>query len=489
MTPEQWTMAGVAAYLVVTLVIGILAGSKVESGEDFMVAGRTMPRWLCTFTLFATWFGGGTCLGAAGKVYEHGVAGAIIDPLGAALCLVLSAAFFFRAMRRYRYVTVCDFFRARYGPRMELLTSLLMIPAYVGWIASQLVAFAFVIHTIIGMEIEPAIVIGTVIVLVYTALGGMWAVAVTDFAQALVLIAGLLVLLPAAWGAAGGWEALATRLPADHRAFFPTGDLRAWLWFLHAWVVIGLGDLPSQGLMSRAASAEDDRAASQAGYAAALLYLTVGFVPVTIGLLGVLLVPEIGDPEHILLAVAKAHLSPLLMALFAGALISALMSSADSALLAVASIMVENLVEPWKGRELTAEESLKQCRVWVLISSVLAMILALKAQKVFELMVAASAVGLVGMMAPFVAGLYWSRANGPGAVASVLGGCGAWLFLEARNVGVPVAETYPSDLLAAGVSVLVLVGVSLATGRCSPPVALEPVSEEAGEAAAAATSP
>lgn len=472
MSPSDWTLAGVGVYMLLTLVVGIWAGSGVESGEDFMVAGRTMPRWLCTFTLFATWFGGGTCLGAAGKVYQHGLAGAIVDPLGAALCLLLSAAFFFRAMRRFRFVTVSDFFRARFGPRTEFLASLCMVPAYVGWIASQIVAFAFVIKAITSLSQEVAIVTGAVIVLVYTALGGMWAVAVTDFFQALVLIFGLVMLLPAAWDAAGGWEKIVVRLPAAHKAFLPAGNFKAWLWFLHSWVVIGLGDLPSQGLMSRAMSAEDDGAASQSGYAAAFLYVTVGLVPVTLGMLGVILVPQIGDPEHILLEVAQMLLSPLLMAVFAGALISALMSSADSALLAVASIMVENLIRPMKG-ELSPRQSLSYCRWCVLLAAILATVLALKFQKVFVLMVAASATGLAALMAPFVAGLYWKRANGPGAVASIVAGIAAWIVFEVAGAGAPPESWYPTDLMAAGVSILALVVVSLATAESSPPMVVE----------------
>lgn len=463
------TQTGVLLYMLATLLLGIWAGKDIESGEDFMVAGRHLPRWLCTFTLFATWFGGGTCLGAAGKVYQHGLLGAIIDPLGAALCLVLSAAFFFRTMRRYRFLTICDFYRARYGPWTEFLTSLCMIPAYLGWIASQLVAFAYVLTSLTAFDLESAIVAGAAIVLLYTALGGMWAVAVTDFAQAVVLILGLLLLLPVAWQAAGGWAVLSA-LPRGHLDLLPTGGAVAWSWYLHSWVVIGLGDLPSQGLMSRAMSAEDDAAAAQAGYAAAALYLSVGLVPVVLGLLGSVLVPELGNPEHVLLAVARNLLPPLGMAVFAGALISALMSSADSALLALASVVVENLVVPWKGR-LAPRNALRACQAVVVVAALAATALALRAQNVFELMVSASAVGLVGLAASFVAGLYWPRANTPGAIASILVGMFTWVSLEVLRGPAPGPPSgqFPHDLVAAGASVLALVLVSLATGSRVPP--------------------
>ena len=478
MDEQTAVQVGVGAYLLLTLVIGVLAGENVEDGEDFMVAGRSMPGWLVTFTLFATWFGGGTCLGAAGKVYKQGVSGMIIDPLGAALCLVISAMFFFGRLRRYGFITVCDLYRARYGRATELVTSLCMIPAYVGWVASQIVAFAFVLHTITPLETPTAIVVGTVIVLVYTALGGMWAVAITDFFQGLVLILGLLILLPVVWSEAGGLgEAWAVTAPG-HKVFMPTGGALEWVWFLHAWIVIGLGDLPSQGLMSRAMSAEDDRTACSSGYAAALLYVSVGLIPITLGLLGASLIPELDDPEHVLLQLADRYLSPAMMAVFSGALISALMSSADSALLALSSVIVENVIKPLKGDELSPEDSLWHCRLWVVVSAGLAMFVALKFQSVFALMVAASGVGLAALTASFVAALYWPRANGPGALASVILGMATWVGLELAWSGSSAPQaTPPADLIGGAVSLVALVVVSMVTGSRHPPFPLKPLTE------------
>jgi len=90
------------------MAIGFWAGRKVKGGSDFIVAGRRLPLWLATATLFATWFGGGTCVGAAGAAYEKGILGVIADPFGAALCLFLAGFFYVRPLRRMRLLTVGD---------------------------------------------------------------------------------------------------------------------------------------------------------------------------------------------------------------------------------------------------------------------------------------------------------------------------------------------------------------------------------------------
>ena len=80
----------IAIYFVLKVIISLLANKKIKGSVDFFVAGRNLPLWLCTATLTATWFGGGTVLGAAGAAYDGGIIGVIADPIGAALCLILA---------------------------------------------------------------------------------------------------------------------------------------------------------------------------------------------------------------------------------------------------------------------------------------------------------------------------------------------------------------------------------------------------------------
>ena len=92
--PDQTiVLLGCGVYLALLLAVGIFVGRRVKDSADFIVAGRRLPLWLCTFTLFATWFGAGTCMGAAGAAYGSGVLATIADPFGAGLCLFLAGCF------------------------------------------------------------------------------------------------------------------------------------------------------------------------------------------------------------------------------------------------------------------------------------------------------------------------------------------------------------------------------------------------------------
>lgn len=465
MSDQLVVLSGVGLYLLLLLVVGIYAGRNIQDSTDFIVAGRRLPIWLCTLTLFATWFGGGTCIGAAGAAYREGFLGVIADPFGAALCLFLAGFFYVRIMRRMRLLTIADFFRRRFGPAAELSGSLCLIPAYIGWVGSQFVAFGFILHTLTGMDTTVAIVLGAVIVLAYTTAGGMWAVTITDFIQGAVLIAGLILLLPIALQHAGGWQAVRAQLPETHFSIVPASSFKDWVWYIEAWLVIGLGSIPGQDLLQRALSARNEWVAQNSSYLAGILYLTIGIIPVLLGLVGAVLLPNIGDPEHILPRMAQQYLHPIGMALFIGALLSALMSSADSALLAPASVMGENIARYIK-HDLSNAAVLKISRWAVPVFGALSLLIALYFKNVYDLMVNSWAVLLVSLFVPLTAGIYWRRANGPAAVASLIVGMLSWIILA------KVQDAYPADLLALGLAALTLTAVTLATSRRISPLPL-----------------
>jgi Na+/proline symporter len=106
---------GVGFYIVLMVAIGVYASGKTHTVNEFIVAGRGLPVWLCSTTIVATWFGGGTMMGASGAAYDNGMLGVIADPLGAALALFLFGFFFARLFRRLRILTVADYMAQRYG--------------------------------------------------------------------------------------------------------------------------------------------------------------------------------------------------------------------------------------------------------------------------------------------------------------------------------------------------------------------------------------
>lgn len=456
-------LIGLGIYLLVMVGIGLAASRRVRDSADFIVAGKRLGMVLCTGTLAATWFGGGLCIGAASAAYGGGLLAVIADPFGAALCLFLAGLFYVRVLRRMGLMTVASFFTSRYSPGAGVAASLCTVPAYVGWVASLMVAFGRILQSLTGLDPALAICAGGAVVLVYTVAGGMWAVTLTDFVQLTILVAGMLVLTPVLLHDMGGWSALAAQIPAERFHLYPrSGGSTAWFSYARGWLVIGLGNLAGQDLIQRSLSSRDEKTAYRSAYLAGGLYVTVGLLPVLLGMAGAVVLPDLADPDLVMMELALRYLPAAALILFTGALVSAILSSADSALLAPASVLGWDLL-----RHLRPGASERLClgtsRLAVIVLGLVSLGLALHKATVYELMVDSWSVLLATLFVPLTAGIWWRRANGPGALAAVLAGLATWLIL------LQAGSDLPADLLAVPVAALVLVMVSRATAGSHPP--------------------
>ena len=458
--PLLWL--GLGIYLLVTLAIGLIASRRVKESADFIVAGRRLSLWLCTGTLAATWFGGGLCIGAASAAYGGGLLAVIADPFGAALCLFLAGLFYVRMLRRMGLMTIASFFTSRFDKRAGLAAGLCTIPAYVGWVASLMVAFGRILQSIAGIDAVTAICIGAGVVLLYTIAGGMWAVTLTDMVQVIVLICGMAIIAPLLLEDMGGWAAIAAQIPRERFYLFPRGGAAAWFDYARDWLVIGLGNLAGQDLIQRSLSSRDEGVAFKSAYLAGLLYVTVGFLPVLLGMAGAVVLPQLADPDMVMMELALKYLPLAALVLFAGALMSAILSSADSALLAPSSVLGWDICRHFAPR-ISEKASLKVSRLAVFGLGAVALLLALSKPTVYDLMVDSWSVLLATLFVPLTAGLWWSRANAPGALAAIAVGLAVWL------TSLWVAPALPGDLVAVPFAAMALVIVSLATGRGQPP--------------------
>jgi len=173
-------MAGLSIYLLIMLAVGWWSHKQIRNSTDFIIAGRRLPLFLTTGTLFATWFCGGTLMGTAAQSYLFGNQGVIFDPWGSTLSLLLTGLIFARLIRRGGYLTVIDFFDLRYGKKMGLLAALVQVVAEIGWVGGQLVAFGVILQLFAGIPVFWGITLSCAVLIIYTYLGGMWSVTVTD---------------------------------------------------------------------------------------------------------------------------------------------------------------------------------------------------------------------------------------------------------------------------------------------------------------------
>ncbi|MCX8115630.1 MAG: sodium:solute symporter, partial [Burkholderiaceae bacterium] len=183
----------VVLYLLASIAIGLYAASRVRNTADYAIAGRSLPLYIIVATTFATWFGSETVLGIPSKFVEGGLSKTVEDPFGAGLCLVLVGLFFARRLYKMDLLTIGDFYRRRFGKGVEIFSAVVILISYLGWVAAQITALGVVFNLLSGGAISVAqgMVIGTLVVLVYTLFGGMWSVALTDFFQMIIIVIGL----------------------------------------------------------------------------------------------------------------------------------------------------------------------------------------------------------------------------------------------------------------------------------------------------------
>jgi SSS family solute:Na+ symporter len=420
-----------------------------------MLAGRSLPIMLSSAALFATWFGSETVFGASSEFIKGGLYSVIEDPFGAALCLVLFGLFFARKLYGMNLLTLGDFFKVRFGRRTELVASIFLAPPYVGYIAAQLVAMGLILNAVTGLAVWEGVVISAFVVTFYTYIGGMWAISVTDFFQSILTITGLLVLAFILAREAGGVATVLRDVPPQNFKFLPEFNFKEIVLYFAAWSVLGLGSIPSQDVFQRVTSSNSATTAVRSCFIAAFLYLTVAMLPLFISLCTKHLYPnQTGDSQMALPRMVLAHTGLPIQILFFGSLLSAIMSTTSSAILAPAAIFSENIVRPLARKDYTDRQMLMLTRISVLLFAVLATVMACLRTNIYHLVGESSILSLVSLFAPLVLGLYWEKASPAGALLSMVSGIAVWIVFEFYET------TWPSLVPALLVSLLAMIAGS-----------------------------
>lgn len=425
-------LTAIIIYLAITIAVGAWASKLVKSSNDFVLAGRSLPLFLSASALFATWFGSETIFGASSVFLEEGLLGVIEDPFGGALCLILFGMFYLRPMYRMGVLTIGDVFRKIFGKQVEFLATVFMVPVYFGYVAAQLVALSLIFGTVTDLSLIEGILVSAGIVVVYTFLGGMWAVSITDFIQTTMIVIGLVIVSVMISKEAGGVNQILSQAPEGTFQFFPDSSVNAWVNYLGAWIILGLGSIPSQDIYQRVMSSKSEKVAVQSTYLAGGFYLTFGLLPLFIALAAKVLYPELylDNKQMLLPSMILAHGGLPVQIIFFGALISAVMSTASSGLLAPAALISENLIRPLFKGKLKDQYLLWILRINVLIVAMVSTFMASRDSNIYELVAGASILLLVSLFAPLTAGLYWKKASRIGAVLSMIIGMVTYLICD-----------------------------------------------------------
>jgi len=452
----------VTVYFLAIVGIGVWSKKRAGSQNGFFVAHRQGTLPLITGSLLATAVGGSALVVTAGQGFERGLTGAwwlLVGSCG----LVLLGAFFARKVRGAALYTLPELVERQYDSRVSLAASILIVIAWIGVVAGQIVAAGSFL-SVLGMG-SPTfwMVVFTSVVVIYTILGGQFSVIRTDLFQAAILFLGIFITLAVVFSRVGGLSELKASLSADYFSFplSPKFDEKMLLSLL---ILVGATYVVGPDMYSRLFSAKGEKTAQQSAILAAFLFIPLAFAITFIGMSAKVLYPQI-MPDQAFPQVVSGVLSPWLTGLIIAAVIAALMSSADTCLLSQSIILTQDIFQRFNPS--SEPRTILLTRFSLAMLGILALVLALVLKQVYSSLMFAYTIFTCGLVVPVIAGFYKEKlkVTPQGALAAIIGGGVIGLIGKIPGLDVPLKGDL--GLIGFAVSAVLLFSVSFFSRRRS----------------------
>jgi len=458
------------ATLLLPIAVGLLAMRRTRDQSDYFVGGRAMDRFTVALSAVSSGRSSWLVLGLSGMAWKMGL-GAVWAIVGYITVEALQFVTIGRRLRRVTQqqgaITLLDYFEARFDDRRHLVRLLgaaiigIFITAYV---AAQFNAGAKTLTTALEIPLWASLLAAGALILVYMVLGGFVAVAYNDVIRAIIMLMGLVLLPVVGLVQLGGWGALSAllqQLSPEHLDPLALGAGAA-IGFLG----IGLGSPGQPHIVVRYMSIDDERNLVSSAIIGTFWNVVLGLGAIAIGLVGRAVVPETAglpneDPEMVYLVLSSQYFGPVLYGLLVGGVFAAILSTADSQLLVVASTFVRDIWEQVlrQGQVIEERQKLMLSRVVVVASGLLAMALAFIAKDLVFWLVLFAWGGLGASLGPaLILSLYWRGTSKAGVVAGMLTGTAVtivWkLWLKAPTGIYELIPAFSASLLAVVVASL-----------------------------------
>ena len=478
---------GLIIFIILFFVLGVGMYFMVQgSGKRYIIAGKSLPFFLIGSMLLAQSLDANATMGNAAGVYSGGWWAGFQFAFGLALCLLLTGLFYAKPLNRMNLLTLPDFYFRRFNWLTEVIVSLLMAFSFAILVAGNFAGSAWIVSIVFEMDYVTALIIIAIFIFIYTVSGGLYSCAATDIVQiypAMIGFIGCFFYLLADYG----WGHFSAAIPDNFvnlagLTSIADGALLNWAGIL----ALGIGDIVALDFMERIFAAKSPEVAQRSCFYGAGGTVITGIVCSFMGLMGLTLFPDLADPRMILPTLAQAHVPFIFGLLVLGGIIGAGASTADGGILGVSAVIGRNLIQrniliPIARRRAANQNAVDKTeaakiisdRKLLIISRIMAIpvvafaiFLAIVKPEPGILLVLAFDVVFAGCVVPLTLGIYWSKANTPGALASVIVGTVLRLYLFYT---IPEELAGLDTLIPPVVSLLVMIPVSLMTQKSHPP--------------------
>ncbi len=431
-------------YLLLMLGVGLFFLKRNKSTDDYFVGGRSMNSLHIGLSVVATDVGGGFSIGLGGLGFTMGLSGSWLlftGLLGAWISGVLLIPKVSALARKNGFLTFPQFLGAIFDKRVALIAGIISAIGYLGFTSSQILAGAkLAASTFDGLSIQNALLLMGTIAVIYTVLGGLKAVIYTDTVQWLILMFGLIFIgLPIAYHAVGGIDVIRETIAPEFLSLKNVSWQQLVNW---AFTIIPIWFV-GMTLYQRIYAAKDTKTAQRGWFIAGLFeYPVMAFIGVVLGMLAQVALEngqligytaETIDAEMGLPVLLKTILPVGFLGIVLSAYFSAIMSTADSCLMASSG----NILTDVLGKH-QKKNSLRLSQMLTLVVGVVALLLALKKENVLELMLLSYAFMVSGMLVPVVAALFTKKPDAKAALVAMIAGGSTTLTLIILQTKLPL---------------------------------------------------
>lgn len=422
----------IIAYLGGMIAVGYWGFRRSKSQSDYLVAGRRLGTFMYASTLSALVLGGASLVGGIGLGYQWGISGAwLVTAIG--LGVLLLSALFATRIAKLKIFTVTQMLDLRYGGRSAPFSGIVMFLYTFMLSVTSTLAYATVFRVLFGWETWTGVLVGAVIVVAYSVLGGMWSITLTDMAQFVITTVGVFVLLlPISLVNAGGWDGIVTRLDDSFASPTSIGGATIVTYI----VVYTLGLLIGQDIWQRLFTARTPAIARRGGIISGVYCLAFGIAGAVVGMAARAVLPELESRDQAFAAIVEHTLPHGLRGLVLAAGLAAMMSTASGALIAASTVMSADIlplfVKGLRGNAVAAaanadgepvdEHDLRGFRVSMLVIGLAVTGTAMVLDSVVGALTIAYNILVAGLLVPIVGGLVWRRATRVGAYAAIVVG-------------------------------------------------------------------
>jgi len=417
----------VVVFLLMTLLVGLHSSIRVGGKvRNYYVAGNIIPAWVIILSLIGQAVDVASTQSHAELSLAEGFWAGAVLPIGIGLSLIFIGIFFVKRIHKLKLLTLVDYYRYRYNPRVELLAGIICVISFIFLLASNLAGVGVLLHFVLGIEMYQGIVIVALVVLICTIAGGLFAVVWNDVLHVGVIFVGFAGMM--LWMLLNVDMAVLTDNIAQHFSWQPLYEseyspLQLWA----PLIALALGDIVALDFMERVFAAKTASHARKSCLLAGIITILAG---VFIGLIALSIHAFVDNAaSYTFLDFVANVLPPGISMMVFMAFIAACVSTADGALMSCSKVLSNNILKTNFPQHIHTNNLLKISRLSTIPLMVIASCIAIMHSAPGDLLVIAFEVVLAGCLVPLIFGLYWSKACAFAAFWSMLLTCILRLFV------------------------------------------------------------